>query len=91
MQQAINAIITLIVGLFHIVIVAIAAAETVLRESLAPLGLDTASQNVVLIVTALFMIIAAIRFFGGIFAILCTAVLVLLMLHTLLPALGMHA
>lgn len=91
MQQAIDLVTSLILGLFHLIVLGIASVEGVLRGALIPMGVGPIGQNVLLVLVALVLIIGAIRLFGGIFAILITIVLVLLMLHILLPALGTHA
>lgn len=88
MQHAIDLTVGLILGLFHVIVTAIASIEGILRATLIPLGIGPAGQNIVLLVVALALIVGAIRFFGGIFTILVTVVLVLLMLHVLMPALG---
>ena len=90
MQHAIDLLLSLIAGLFGLVVAGIGAIEHVLREALVPLGIGTEGQNIILLLVAVALIIGAIRLFGGIFAILITIVLVLLMLHILLPALGAH-
>ena len=90
MQHAIDLVLSLIFGLFHLIVAGIAAIEASLRSALIPMGISPAGQNILLLVVALLLIVAAIRFFGGIFAILITIVLVLMMVHILLPAVGMH-
>ena len=45
-------------------------------------------QSIVLIVTAVLLIVAALRLFGGIFGVLIALVLILLVVHILVP--GMH-
>jgi hypothetical protein len=91
MQHAIDLLLSLILGLFHVIVAGIAAIEGILRTALATMQIGTEGQNIVLLVVLVALIIGAIRFFGGIFAILITIVLVLMMLHVLLPGLGAHA
>ncbi len=88
MQHAIDLVLSLILGLFHLIVLGIAAVEAVLRDLLAPMGIGAQGQTVVLVAAAVLLIVGAIRLFGGIFAILITIMLVLLMLHLLLPGLG---
>jgi hypothetical protein len=90
MQHAIDLLLALILGLFHVIIAGIAATEGVLRTALVTMRIGTEGQNIVLLVVLVALIIGAIRFFGGIFAILITIVLVLMILHVLLPGLGAH-
>lgn len=91
MQHAIDVVIALIAGLFGLIVAGIAAVERILRDALAPMGLGAEGQKIVLLVVAIAMIIGAVRLFGGIFAILISLVLILLILHILLPGLGVHA
>ncbi len=91
MQTAIDQVMALMLGLFRIIVAAIASIEGILRSALVPMGIGVEGQNIVLLVAALVLIIGAIRFFGRIFAILITIVLVLLVLHVLLPALGISS
>ncbi len=88
MQHAIDLILGLVMTLFHLIIAAIAVIESVLREVLAPMGLGHGAENAILLVFAVLLIVAAIRLFGGLFALLLTIVLVLMVLHILLPGLG---
>ena len=90
MQHAIDLLLSLIAGLFGLIVAGIAAVEHGLREALAPMGIGAEGQNIILLAVAVLLIVGAIRLFGGIFAILITVVLVLLMLHILLPSLGAH-
>ncbi|WP_428376947.1 hypothetical protein [Lichenicoccus sp.] len=88
MQHAIDLILGLALTLFHLIITAIAVIESVLRDVLAPMGLSHGAENAILLVFAVLLIVAAIRIFGGLFALLLTIVLVLMVLHILLPGLG---
>jgi hypothetical protein len=87
-EQAINFLLALILGLFGLIITAIATIEDFLRGLLTAAGISGQVQTVVLIVTAVLLIVAALRLFGGIFGALITIVLVLLMMHILVP--GLH-
>ena len=83
MQHTIDLLLALIAGLFGLIATGIGACERVLRDALAPTGIGHDGQTVILLVVAIVLIIGAIRLFGGIFAILISLVLVLLILHTL--------
>ncbi len=87
MQHAIDLVLNLILTLFHLIVAAIAAVEAVLRDALAPTGIGTTGENIVLLVVAAALIIGAVRLFGGIFALLISIVLILLILHILVPGL----
>jgi len=91
MQHAINLVLSLIAGLLGLIIAGIGAIEHVLRDALIPMGIGREGQNAVMLVVAIALIVGAIRLFGGIFAILISVVLVLLVLHILLPHLGTAA
>ncbi len=88
MDQAINFLLTLILGLFGLIITAIATIEDFLRGLLTEAGISGQVQSIVLIVTAVLLILAALRLFGGIFGVLITIVLILLVVHILVP--GIH-
>ena len=90
MQHAIDLLVSLIAGLFALIVAGIDAIEHVLRDALAPMGIGAQGQSAILLLVAVVLIVGAIRLFGGIFALLITIVLVLLMLHILLPGLGAH-
>ena len=82
-----NFVLNLILTLVGVIIGAISAIEDFIRTTLAGSGLDPQMQNITMIVVALLLIIAAYRIFGGILGILCTAFLLLLILHILEPGL----
>ena len=90
MQHAIDLLLALILGLFHAIIVGIAALEGILRSALVSIGVGTEGQNIVLVIVLVALIIGAIRFFGGVFAILIAVLLALMVLHVLAPGLGAH-
>jgi hypothetical protein len=87
-ERAINFLLALILGLFGLIITAIAMIEDFLRRMLTEAGVSGQVQSIVLIVTAVLLILAALRLFGGIFGVLITIVLILLVVHILVP--GMY-
>ena len=90
MQHAIDDVVSLIVGLFGLIVAGIGAVEHILRDALIPMGIGREGQNLVLLLVAVALIIGAIRVFGGVFAVLISVVLILLILHIVLPGLGAH-
>jgi hypothetical protein len=48
-------------------------------------GIGGQVQSIVLVVTAILLMLAALRLFGGIFGLLITLVLILLVAHILAP------
>ncbi len=88
MEQAINFLLALILGLFDLIITGIATVEEFLRGLLTAAGIGGQVQSIVLVVTAVLLILAALRLFGGIFGVLITLVLILLVVRILVP--GMH-
>jgi hypothetical protein len=84
-ERAINFLLALILGLFGLIVTAIAAIEDFLRGLLTEAGISGQVQSIVLIVTAVLFILAALRLFGGIFGVLITVVLILLVVHILAP------
>jgi len=89
MQQAMEFFEHLIFGLFALIMTAIAAIELLLRDWLTRAGVTGQLQSVVLVVTAVLLILAALRLFGGIFGLLITIFLILVVVHVLVP--GMQA
>lgn len=90
MQHATDIVTGLILTLFDLIVAGIAAIEGALRHVLIQIGISHEGQTLVLLALALVLIVAAIRVFGGIFAVLICVVLVLLMLDVLFPGLGTH-
>lgn len=88
MDRAINFLLALILGLFGLIIAAIATIEDFLRRLLTEAGISGEVQGIVLIVTAVLLILAALRLFGGVLGVLITIVLILLVVHILVP--GMY-
>jgi hypothetical protein len=84
-DQAINFLLALILGLFGLIITAIATTEGFLRGLLTEAGISGQVQSIVLVVTAILLMLAALRLFGGIFGVLITIVLILLVVHILAP------
>ena len=85
MDQAINFLLALILGLFGLIVTAIATTEGFLRGLLTEAGIGGQVQSIVLVVTAILLMLAALRLFGGIFGLLITLVLILLVAHILAP------
>jgi hypothetical protein len=84
-DQAINFLLALILGLFGLIVTAIATTEGFLRDLLAEAGIGGQVQSIVLVVTAILLMLAALRLFGGVFGVLITVVLILLVAHILAP------
>ncbi|WP_419728724.1 hypothetical protein [Lichenicola sp.] len=93
MQQALNLILGLAVGLFNLIVAAIAAIEGFCRHVLTGVGITGELQTVLLVILAVLLIVAAFRVFGRLFAVLIALVLLLMLLHALVagghPA-GLH-
>ena len=87
-EQAINFLLALVLGLFGLIVTAIATIENSLRGLLTEAGISGQVQGIVLVVTAVLIILAALRLFGGIFGVLITILLILLVVHIFVP--GMH-
>ena len=88
MDDAMNFIVTLILGLVGLVMEAVIVVEDALRDAMTSARIDPEVQSVVLIAVAVLVILAAYRLFGGLFGILITAFLLLLIIHILLPGLA---
>jgi hypothetical protein len=87
-DQVINVLLAFILGLFGLIVTVIATIEDFLRGLLATAGISGQTQTIMLIATAVLLILAALRLFGGVFGVLIIIVLILLMVHILVP--GMH-
>jgi hypothetical protein len=84
-DQAINFLLALILGLFGLIVTAIATTEGFLRDLLTEAGIGGQVRTIVLVVTAILLMLAALRLFGGVFGVLITLVLILLVVHILAP------
>ena len=83
MDHALNVVLGLIVRLFELVVAAIAFIENAARHLLAQLGITGPLQGALLVVLAVLLVVAALRVFGRVFAVLLLVVLALLLLHGL--------
>ena len=83
MTQVRDIVLSLIVGLFHLILAAIDAIERALRSALAQIGVHGQLQAVVLLIVAVLLGIAALQVFGRVFAVLIAIFLILLLLHGL--------
>ena len=88
MNQALNSIQALILGLFAAIMAAMAAIEGFLRSLMAQAGVGGQLQKGVLIVVLVLLVLAALRVFGRVFGVLITIFLVLLLIHVLAPGLS---
>lgn len=88
MHSAVNFVLTLILRLVAIVLAVLSAIETGLRHVLASAGIHGELQAGILILAAFVFIIAALRLLGGVFGVLITIFLLLLILNILMP--GFH-
>ncbi len=84
MQHAINVVLGLLVGLFDLIVAAIAVIEHTARQALGRIGIGGPPQTVILVLLAIALIVAAFRVFGRVFAVLIAVVLLLILLHALL-------
>ncbi len=84
MQHALRVILDLLVGLFDLLVTAIAVIEQFVRQALGRIGVDGPPQTVILVLLLIALIIAAFRLFGRIFAVLIGVALLLVLLHALL-------
>ncbi|GBR00903.1 hypothetical protein GLI01_16170 [Gluconacetobacter liquefaciens] len=88
MERAIAIVTGLLVGLFSLILTAVAAIENLAREILASGGIRGEFQTALLIVLLVTLAIGAFRLFGGVFAVLIGVVLMLILLHALLVTAG---
>ncbi len=83
MDRALNVVLGLLVWLFELVLAAIGFIERGARHLLSQAGITGPLQGALLIVLAVLLVVAALRVFGRVFAVLLLVVLVLLLLHGL--------
>jgi hypothetical protein len=88
MNQAIALVTSLLLGLFGVIVAAIAMIEHVARQILASMGIHGELQTALLVILLVGLIIGAFRVFGGAFSILICVVLILILLHALLATAG---
>ncbi|MFW7269045.1 hypothetical protein ACMAUO_13885 [Gluconacetobacter sp. Hr-1-5] len=88
MEGAIAVVTGLLVGLFGLILTAVAAIENLAREILASVGIRGELQTALLIILLVGLAISAFRLFGGVFAVLIGVVLMLILLHALLVTAG---
>lgn len=88
MEGAIAVVTGLLVGLFGLILTAVAEIENLAREILASVGIRGELQTALLIILLVSLAIGAFRLFGGVFAVLIGVVLTLILLHALLVTAG---
>ena len=83
MDHALNVVLGLLLWLFQLVLAAITFIEGAARHILSQAGITGPLQGALLIVLGVLLVLAALRVFGRVFAVLLLVVLVLLLLHGL--------
>ncbi|AQS87630.1 hypothetical protein AA101099_2726 [Neoasaia chiangmaiensis NBRC 101099] len=83
MQHLYNLIVGLIVGLFSLIVAAIAVIEHGARVALMRIGIGGEAQTALLALLLLALIVVALRLFGRLFGVLIAILLVLVLLHAL--------
>ncbi|MBB2203860.1 hypothetical protein [Gluconacetobacter takamatsuzukensis] len=88
MEGVIAAVTGLLLGLFGLIVAAVAAIENLARQILASVGIMGELQTALLIILLVSLAIGAFRLFGGVFAVLICLVLMLILVHALLVTVG---
>jgi hypothetical protein len=88
MTSAIDFVLTLILRLVAAIMAVIGVIEAALRRLLVNAGIHGELQSAILIVVAILLIIGALRLLGGVFGVLITVLLLLLIVNLLMP--GLH-
>ncbi len=88
MNAAVDFVLTLILRLVAAVMAVIGVIEVALRRLLVEAGINGELQSAVMVVVAIMLIIGAIRLLGGVFGLLITVLLILLIVNLLMP--GLH-
>ena len=85
MTEALHVVLSLIAGLFGLVVTAIATVEDALRSLLTQMRVTGQLQTAVLAIVVLLLVVGAFRLFGRLFAVLILVFLLLLLLHMFIP------
>jgi hypothetical protein len=86
-NRLLNGLLQLVIALGDLIVGGIVAIELWLRGQLGQLGLAPQLQTAILVAIAVLLIVAALRFFGGLVRIAVVIVLALIAIHILLPVL----
>jgi hypothetical protein len=81
MNHATDTIASVISNLYHLIVTAIVAIEHALRSALAHIGVGGQIAELILIVVAVLLVIAALQLFGRIFAVLIALFLIFALLQ----------
>ena len=87
MISAIDFVLTLLARLVAAVLTVIGVVEEFCRRLLVDAGVTGQLQAAILVIVAVLLILAALRLLGGIFGLLITVLLILLVIHVLMPGL----
>ncbi|MBB2202346.1 hypothetical protein [Gluconacetobacter tumulisoli] len=89
MDHAIAIVTGFLLGLFGLIVSAIAVIEHFARQILASVGIVGELQTALLVILLAALIVGAFRMFGGVFAVLISAILILLLVHALFATTGL--
>ena len=85
MTQALNFLLTLIVGLISFILTVGAFVEHAMRAVMTQAGVGAEVQRPLLIATGVLLAFVAVRLFGRLIGLLVALFLILLLLHVLMP------
>jgi hypothetical protein len=85
--SAIDFVLTLLTRLVAAVLTVIGVVEAFCRRLLVDAGVTGQLQAAILVIVAVLLILAALRLLGGVFGLLITVLLILLVIHVLMPGL----
>lgn len=85
MTQALNFLLSLIVGLLGLILTVGGAVERALRAVMTQAGIGAETQRPLLIAAGVLLVFVAVRLFGRLIGLLVALFLILLLLHVLMP------
>jgi hypothetical protein len=84
-RDAVDALLRLLLSLLNIIFAGVAQVELWLRAELTRLGVEQRLQSAILIATAVVLLVAVLRVFGGLLRVLVALFLVFLAIQLLRP------
>ncbi|GBQ31218.1 hypothetical protein HLH34_02560 [Gluconacetobacter azotocaptans] len=91
MDHAIAIVTGFLLGLFGLIVAAITVIEQFARNILASVGIVGELQTALLVILLAGLIVGAFRMFGGIFAVLISAILIMMLAHAVFATTGLPA
>ena len=85
---ALSFLIGVLAWIFDLLMAVFAVVDAWLRALMDGIGVPAGVQTLVIVVVGVLFLIAVLRYLGGVFRVLLALILILLLVHLLLPAIG---